>query len=185
MPIANCAKCSKVFQRTSNPVCVECQQASASQISLVYRFLQNNPRVTLDEIAKYCKMAYKELEEMFLAGKLGTAAHSIIYPCQRCNCPMTATMRRGRFCINCAEKIGSQAGLNYIAVEKTEKPAARTRPPERVLDSNAKPVSECPPQTGSGIPGAPVESPATGLPIVAHLQASSDNNYGFKRVSEG
>lgn len=160
-------------------MCPECHQESLSQVSYVYRFVQENPQMTLEDIADHCHVPFKELEKMFFEGKLGTAASNVIYHCQRCGRPMSAIMRRGRFCIGCAEKIETEAGISLLEKEKQEK-----KPTVRRADRpDTEPAGPTPIEAARR-PEADFdreyedyesEEPASPLP----------DSYGFKRINEG
>lgn len=187
MTVANCRKCRKIFQRTTNPLCSECHQQSLNQVSNAYRFIQENPHLTLEEVSDHCQIPYKELETMLFDGKLGTAAGSVIYHCQRCTRPMSAIMRRGRFCMSCADKIENQAGLNLPDKKEPERKANGQPRFPRQGDEE---------RTGQPIEAAGMDDEHEGAPYADDLDnaletlkpaspASTADSYGFKRISEG
>lgn len=177
MSVANCKKCRRVFQQSFSPLCPACHQESVSQISNVYRFIQENPQMTLEDIAEQCLIPFKELEKMFFEGKLGTATNNVIYHCQRCGRSMSAAMRRGRFCMGCAERIESEAGLN--TPEKAEKKAPRKVQVAQPRSSSEedKPLSPSPSLTA-------MEDEVLFLPPPLTEEPAEPESHGFKRISE-
>jgi predicted amidophosphoribosyltransferase len=173
MPVANCSKCNKLFQRTTVPFCPACQQESQSHISAVYRFIYDHPNLTTEEIAKQCDVPLKELEAMLFSGKLGTAAERVISHCQSCNRSIPALKQKGRFCPACALK---------LEVKEREVPAAdkqATKPLRDLSDSKAKPADE---RLTSD--NAPSVSISDGSAAKQESASPLSDSYGFKRSSE-
>jgi predicted amidophosphoribosyltransferase len=168
MPVANCPKCNKVFQRTVNPLCPTCHQETLSNVSVVYRFVQEHPQQTLEQIAKHCNLTAKELETIVFSGKLGTAAHQIIFYCQGCNRKVSALKRKGHFCPECAVKLEPKNATAEVSERKAPK-TARTRPaipsPEEIIEEEVAETFAEPPQKHESV-----------SPLL--------DSYGFKRASE-
>ena len=191
MPVSNCAKCKRVFSRTHSPLCPACQQAAFSQVSHVYRFVQGNPQMTLEEIAENCTVSVKELEKMLSEGKLGTAASKIIYHCQRCSVTLSVVMRRGRFCPECAEKIEAEAGLHHphgIPAERSGK-ARSDHPPGNPAEADSGDSSlGAPPLLGAAVRNTDPERGAKGSSVASTTHneepASHEETYGFKRIND-
>jgi hypothetical protein len=189
MTVANCSKCRRIFQRTHGPLCPECHQESISQVSQVYRFVQNNPQMTLDEIAEHCGVPFKELEKMLFEGKLGTAASKVIYHCQRCGQPMAAMMRRGRFCMGCAGKIENEAGLLQMPSDKAKpEQKQRIRKDEDGDDHLRPPLHEV---AGGHSSQWALYAAEEGLDEESGLPETDEpagspypDSYGFKRINE-
>ena len=176
MPIDNCKKCNRIFQRTQGAsVCHECEEESARHLSIAYWFIQNNPNLTLDEVARLCDVPYKELEAFFLEGKLGTATDQVIYRCQRCARPMANLCRRGRLCLHCAAEIGSEVRHScHLQPVERQQPAQPVEKPAKPAAQNNKTVEDRPPvdmnmhyQEELGLP------PSFGKPM--------GETYGFER----
>lgn len=160
--VANCTQCNRIFKRHLSPMCPECHQAYMEKLSSVYRFIQENPQLTLEDIAEQCKLPYREVETFFFKGKLGTATSQVIYHCQLCNRPLAANMRKGRFCFSCSEQFENEARLNESPmVEKA--PAVKVVPSKTSLDEDTAPVASPLPER---------EEPA-----------ASTESYGFKRLN--
>jgi hypothetical protein len=122
MPVANCPKCNKVFQRTVNPLCPTCHQETLSNVSVVYRFVQEHPQQTLEQIAKHCNLTAKELETL---------------------------KRKGHFCPECAVKLEPKNATAEVSERKAPK-TARTRPaipsPEEIIEEEVAETFAEPPQ---------------------------------------
>lgn len=164
MTIANCAKCGRIFQRTHSPMCPPCVQETASLISMVYRFIQANPALTIDQVADQCGLPLRDVEAMLFQGKLGTAAAHLMSYCQRCNVPIVAS--RGHFCVNCAGKLENEATKQILPEDKPPPPSAMAAR-----------------QFHSGQPGLKPNRLEFEDPRL-HNKPAGENSYGFKRLSE-
>jgi hypothetical protein len=157
--VANCIDCKRIFKKQYSPRCAECHQIYMTKLSNVYRFVQENPHLTLEDIAEQCGLPFRDVETLFFQGKLGTATTQVIYHCQLCNRPMAVTMGQGRFCPGCTEQFESEAGLNEQ--DTSEKPRSKTQRAREII-------------LNEDIPERPVnEEPAV----------SETESYGFKRLS--
>jgi protein-arginine kinase activator protein McsA len=157
--VANCTQCKRIFRKQLSPLCPECHQIYMEKLSSVYRFVQENPHLTLEDIAERCSLPFREVESLFFQGKLGTATGQVIYHCQFCNRPLAASMRKGRFCAHCSEQFEAEAGLNEPEVEKTR---AKTRFKAEALARSDTMQS---------------------TPAINEEPAASPESYGFKRIN--
>lgn len=165
--VANCTQCNRIFKRQHSPMCPECHQVYMAKLSNVYRFVQENPHLTLEDIAEQCDLPLREVEALFFQGKLGTATTQIIYHCQLCNRPMASNMLKGRFCVSCAEQFETEAKLHEV--ETFDKPRSKTTKPSVKEVVAAEETGEKPALSPSAKNEEPVES--------------STESHGFKRLS--
>jgi DNA-directed RNA polymerase subunit RPC12/RpoP len=164
--IANCLHCNRIFRKHENPLCPECHQAALAKFSHVYRFVQENPNSTLENIAEQCNVPLREVQTLFFQGKLGTATAQIIYHCLRCNRPLAANMRKGRFCMHCTEQFEAEAGLN-----DTEQPEKTNK--RRIIKQKSTPKGDEPPPP-----------PSLAEPVQNNEEpASLEESYGFNRLT--
>ena len=112
MPPANCKKCNKVFDKVYTPYCTDCYAVHSENLSNIYRFIQENNTMSLDQVAVNCGLEPNELERILFSGELGTASSKIIYECQRCETPISPLNRRGRFCLRCTQTIEKEAKID-------------------------------------------------------------------------
>ena len=177
MNVANCTKCGKIFQRTNSPFCPTCFQDSVSNVSQVYRYIQSRPEAVIDDVASALGVPVKEIEQMIIEGKLGTAAGHLKSHCHNCETLMVAS--RGRFCTVCADKMEHLSKQIERAAEEKPTHLHHTHRAEDEVDSERHRFSHGSgnklyyPDFKGGSAGAPkTDKPAGGQP------------YGFKRVSD-
>ena len=140
MTVANCKKCNRVFQRQHSPLCAACLEENSSLLSTAYRFIQANPQTLLEEVAAYCGTPYRELEALFLEGKLGTAAQQVLYRCQRCHTPMDAARRKAASAFAVREKWNTKRNCTRAVVRTLPQKRRPARAPPS-LQTTRRPIS--------------------------------------------
>lgn len=169
--VANCKRCNRIFQKIYSPMCPECYLAYMNTFSEVYRYVQENPELTLEEISEQCGVPLKDMKEIFYDGKLGTATANVAYSCLRCGISMKPIHRRGRFCIRCTEKIETEAGLDVKREEEKRKKSAGYGAGDVVDDDKLAP------------PDYKKTAAKTTRPGEDSSKRGDDRSYGFKRFS--
>jgi hypothetical protein len=191
MGISNCIKCNKVFQKTQSPLCSDCLGATKGIVFSVIDFVVANPGLTVEEVAQQCHLPLKDMEEMLFSGRLGTAAAHIMFKCKGCHKKMSARLRKGQFCPECANKIETkvtQLEREAAAQREKERPVSIRRLPAEVKEKedHGKPAAEVHASEGvatAGLPEPPKNVPLEVSPKQESVSPASDS-YGFKRVSD-
>ena len=125
MPAANCKLCKRMFNKVYSPYCPECYEVHSENLSEIYRFIQENETMTLEEIALHSDISVQELERVLFSGELGTASSKVIYHCQRCDIAISPLNRRGRFCLRCTSTIEKEAKID--AESKRQRAMKKTK----------------------------------------------------------
>jgi len=190
MSVSNCIKCNKVFQRTQSPLCSDCLGATKDVAFGVIDFVVANPGLTVEEVAQQCRLPLKEMEELLFSGRLGTASAYIMFKCKSCHKKMSARLRKGQFCPDCAGKIEtkvSQLEREAAAQREKERPVSIKRPLDiKEKDDPLKPAAEVGGVEGVGTAGLPETAKSVPLEIPPKQESVSpaSDSYGFKRVSD-
>ena len=172
--IANCKRCTRIFQVRYSPYCPECYQVHQAHFSHVYNFVQEHPHMTLQDIARHCHLPLKEVEDLFYDGHLGTAAKHVIYHCQRCNRAMAGYQKQGRFfCSTCTGKIETEAKLNEKDPELLDDLPAAETPTTQAVKKRRMAEEE-----GNVLVS---ESPANTAEPPDETKAPESQSFGFKR----
>jgi hypothetical protein len=199
MSIANCAKCNKVFQIGRSPLCSDCFDATYSNAQHVSDFVWAHPGLTVEEVAKQCALAVKDMEEMLFSGLLGSASAFVMFKCQSCHKKMSAQLRKGRFCPDCASQI--EAKVNQMEREAAlQKEKEKAQPIKRLLDKkddqsrsqvevagacqDEVASANCPNPAGHAKPAISQEAKHPESPAKQESVSPSSDSYGFKRVSD-
>lgn len=192
MTIANCAKCNKVFQKMdASPLCSACMDATKSHAEHVTDFVWSHPGLTLEEVAKQCGLSVKDMEEMLFSGRLGRASAHVMFKCQSCHLKMSAQLRKGRFCPECAAKIESKVNQleREASLQKEKSHPAPKRVSDKKEDARNAPIEAAGAYLGDPTISEPQKPaiPETKRPETPPKQESVSpalDSYGFKRVSD-
>ena len=114
MPVINCKKCSKIFEKRLSDLCADCLKIDDENFRTLYRLLQKSATmggVAISDLSDEVGIPVEEIEQMFLEGRFSTAGAMLKFPCQTCGVLVGSWQRKGRFCISCSEKTAQQAGV--------------------------------------------------------------------------
>ncbi len=104
--LANCARCDKVFVKTTRSICSDCVKEDEKQFQIVYDFLKKreNRRATIPEIVEATGVNEDVILQFVKDKRLrSTQFPNLSYPCERCGEPIA----RGKICVNCTDEISS------------------------------------------------------------------------------
>ncbi len=128
--LANCKKCTKLFQKRLSDLCPECIKREDEQFTTLYRTLQASaPQGGMDiqVLSGQVGIPVEEIERFYLEGRLSTAGIYLKFHCLNCGMMMSELNRRGRFCINCSEATASQAGVAVRSFQELNRAQEREK----------------------------------------------------------
>ncbi len=128
--IINCNRCGVVFRRTDSPSCPGCSAETKEEVHRVYRYVSEHPNETLKKIATQCGLPLNQLEVLFYAGSLGAAGASIRTHCHQCGVELISIRRKGRFCIDCADKVEEATIVSVYNKPQTHRTQGRLTNPK-------------------------------------------------------
>jgi len=103
MPLDNCVRCGKLFNRLSRPVCPDCGREEERQAGVVMDFLKDNPNATIEEISESTGVDSQVILRLIRDDRLrATTAYSLLRNCRACGAPIDA----GQYCGRCLRKFG-------------------------------------------------------------------------------
>ncbi len=103
MPLANCSRCNRLFNRTLHEVCTDCREAEDAAYIQLCEYMGREPEATLPEAAEATGVDPEVIRRMVRSGRLvgfDSLALSVL-ACQRCGVPVSL----GRFCANCQREL--------------------------------------------------------------------------------
>ncbi len=107
MPLSNCPRCGKTFNRLpSAKICPECHEVEEQQFERVYTYLRDNPGVSIAKISSDTEVPERLILEWFRGRRLFAQDSSVTWPCERCGVPVS----EGRVCQRCAGKFQASLG---------------------------------------------------------------------------
>ena len=103
MPLDNCVRCGKLFNRLSRPICPDCARDEERQADAVISFLKDNPSATIEEISESTGVDSQVILRLIRDDRLrATTACSLPRNCKACGAPIDA----GQYCGHCLRKFG-------------------------------------------------------------------------------
>ncbi len=125
MEVITCKKCGKLFNYVSGDrICPSCMKALDEKFAEVKKFVYDNPRVGINELAEQTGVSIRMIKRWIREERLCFTEDSPVgIECEKCG----ATIKTGRFCKSCKDKISNEmmdaAGLKRSA---TVEPKVRT-----------------------------------------------------------
>ena len=141
MDVRNCRMCGKLYNFIGGPyrnLCPNCIEKMEKKFDEVKEYIEEHKAATINEVSEECDVSSRQIEQWIREERLRIAEDSPIgIRCERCG----ATIRSGRFCERCKNKIannlGSMYGESNAAVESMEKRAS-AEAKMRFLDKDNK-----------------------------------------------
>ncbi|MCL6594388.1 MAG: hypothetical protein K6T31_10460 [Alicyclobacillus sp.] len=118
MPIANCKRCNRLFNKVRRDICPVCVAEEDKAFEVVRAYLREHRDATIGEVAEQTGVDVALIIALIQDGRLILRDNpNIHYPCERCGAPT----RAGRFCSTCAKQLSEELTQAARAV--------RQRPP--------------------------------------------------------
>ena len=141
MDVRNCRMCGKLYNFIGGPyrnLCPNCIEKMEKKFDEVKEYIEEHKAATINEVSEECDVSSRQIEQWIREERLMISDDSPIgIRCERC----WATIRSGRFCERCKNKIannlGSMYGESNAAVESMEKRAS-AEAKMRFLDKDNK-----------------------------------------------
>jgi flagellar operon protein (TIGR03826 family) len=117
--LRNCAKCGKLFTPISSSIklCVQCEKDEQDQFNQVKEYLKEHAKATVIELTKATGVERKQIYEWVKSGRLDIASVlDLGLSCESCG----KSIKSGRFCIECAARIESDARKVLAQQDRTK-----------------------------------------------------------------
>lgn len=102
MPIANCKRCGRIFNRIRRDICTNCIHEEDEIIAAIRGYLKQHRDATITNVMESTGIEYATIVQMIQEGRLLLRDNpNMTYPCERCGNPTSS----GRFCADCARKL--------------------------------------------------------------------------------
>lgn len=101
MPLGNCTRCGKLFNRLSRPICSDCIGEEQEQVELVMDYLRDSPNATIEEISQATAVDAQIVLRLIRDERLkATPTYVRVRNCRACGAPIAA----GQYCGPCLRK---------------------------------------------------------------------------------
>ncbi|MCL6633707.1 MAG: hypothetical protein K6T63_13875 [Alicyclobacillus herbarius] len=102
MPIANCKRCGRIFNRVRRDICPACIAEEDAAFEKVRAYLREHRFATMPETSEATGVDLDLMIEMVKSGRLILRDNpNFTYACERCGAPTQV----GRFCARCTREL--------------------------------------------------------------------------------
>lgn len=126
MPITNCRRCGRVYNRIGRDLCPECVKDEDEAYKVVRPYLRQHPNTHMTQLSEDTGVSEDLIVEMIRDGRLILSNHSnLFYSCERCGGPTQS----GKYCPACAEEM---SGSFTAASEELRQQQSNSRDRSRI-----------------------------------------------------
>lgn len=134
MDVRNCKSCGKLFNFVSGPpICTSCAKILEDKFAEVKEYIYNNPGAGMQEVSETFDVSTSQIQKWIREERLSFAEDSLVgIECESCG----TTIKTGRFCKSCKDKLATNLNNIYKEPEKPKKAKdTNTNPKMRFLDN--------------------------------------------------
>jgi len=107
MPLATCARCGKMFNKKTSPVCSLCQKAEDDDMEKVRKVVEDEPNLNAEEIAEKAQVDIRVVNRMIDLGMLVSSIElDASIKCGMCGAPAISATKK--LCQACLEKLNAE-----------------------------------------------------------------------------
>ncbi len=120
MDVRNCKSCGKLFNYLSGPpICPACSRALEEKFAQVKEYIYSHPGAGVQEVAEENEVSIPQIQKWVREERLAFSEDSLVgIECENCG----VSIKTGRFCKACKEKLANNLGSIYREPEpKIEK----------------------------------------------------------------
>ena len=119
MPLSKCARCDKLFDKVSSPVCPVCQNDEDADIGLVRTTLEENPNMNAEQLAEVSGVELACVTRMMDMGQIAKVSLGEAVKCGRCGAPAISATKK--LCQKCLEKLNQEVAAAQKGIKLDEK----------------------------------------------------------------
>jgi len=140
MPLAQCPRCNKMFNKTESLVCQACDPAETADYKKVRDALEASPGLNTEEAAEAAEVAIAVVKRMLKDGVLALKREEVGILCTNCRTAPALNMSR-RLCQACLDKLNKDMAQAQASIKQA--PVGPTPPNEiisvrRALEERGK-----------------------------------------------
>lgn len=130
MDIRNCRSCGKLFNYMGGaPICPLCLKALDEKFDIVKAYIYDHPGASMQEVAEENDVTIPQIQKWVREERLSFAENSLVgIECENCG----VSIRTGRFCKSCKDKLANNLGNMY---REPEEPVKSTNKRKDFLDN--------------------------------------------------
>ncbi len=111
MDVRNCKTCGKLFNYIGGaPICPACNRALDEKFSQVKEYIYNHPGAGMQEVSEENDVTIPQIQKWVREERLAFSDESLVgIECEKCG----VTIKTGRFCQSCKDKLANNLGNIY------------------------------------------------------------------------
>ena len=119
MDVRNCKSCGKLYNYIGGPpLCPSCVKALDDKFDQVKQYIYDNPRAGVQEVSEANDVTTMQIHKWIRDERLAFTEDSMVaLECEMCG----ASIRTGRFCKSCKDKLSSHFGSLYEDISEEKK----------------------------------------------------------------
>ncbi|MDX9971713.1 MAG: hypothetical protein RBU21_01855 [FCB group bacterium] len=106
MPLANCPRCKKLFNKAVTIVCPACEKDEEGDFEKIRLSLQETPNQTAEEVSEATGVNQECVLRLLSEGRIANITPSEIIQCGRCGAPAISLAKR--LCEKCLHDMNMQ-----------------------------------------------------------------------------
>jgi len=105
MDFTNCARCGKLFNRVTIPICENCVKKEEDDFLRIKEYIYENPNSSMAALAEGTEVSMKRILKYLKEGRLELSPNVVgnDLTCERCSVPITT----GKFCKKCQASLST------------------------------------------------------------------------------
>ena len=134
MDVRNCRSCGKLFNYLSGPpLCPACNRALDEKFTVVKEYIYEHPGAGIQEVSDENDVTIPQIQKWIREERLSFSENSLVgIECENCG----ATIRTGRYCQPCKDKLLNNLGNLYREPQtQLKKKDLKDSPKMRFLDN--------------------------------------------------
>lgn len=125
MPLANCPRCKKMFNKTESLVCSACEPAEQADYKKARVVLEENPGLNAEQLAEMADVAIAVVQRMLKDGILAHKREGVGMLCSSCGVNAATHVVR-RLCQECLDKLNMDMAKAQASIKQNMQPTRET-----------------------------------------------------------
>jgi hypothetical protein len=132
MPLANCVRCQKLFNKIRIPVCPSCEPDEEADFEKVRQSLQALPNQSAEEVSESTGVSADCVLRLLDEGRIANVNLSENITCGRCGAPAISLSKR--LCQKCLNEISVELAVAQSQIKLPPKRRVEMEMPRSVKD---------------------------------------------------
>lgn len=140
MPLANCPRCKKLFNKVKLAICTACEAEEEADFEKVRRSLHDKPNQTAEEVAEATGVSQDCVLRLLDEGRIANVSLADAVTCGRCGAPAISLSKR--LCQDCLNRLSVELAAEQSKIQLPGRKSVSTestRAVREIIDDKRKP----------------------------------------------